>query len=383
MWSARACPRANRQLRVDPPGPAPQITPNARGKCCMMINGLEGFDALGEACWDACAAPDQAPTQSWIWAKSAAEIFGKHAPIRLLHAGDPSAPTALAAFYQARRGYRAWHRVGGTDLGKCPDIGVQNAAAAHEMAAAILALPGPVDLGHHPADCPVLHAITQARGSKPVLRRARAEQDTPWVELQNLPEDPLAALSASRRKSLRAGRRKIEAARGPFRLRVLCPTVEALPPLLDAAFAVEASGWKGRAGTAMAVDTSQGDFYRLFCHRAAARGRLRLCFLDIGDQPAAMHISVEAANALWLIKTGFDERFSAASPGVQLDMMVLGEARARGVSRVMFVGKEEPWLGSWMQGARPLVAARLVPISLRGAQLVTVEAARALRRRFG
>lgn len=349
----------------------------------MTATGLDGFDAVGEARWDATAAPDHGPTQSWIWAKSAAEVFGAGHPIRVLSTGTPETPSALAAFCQSNHGYPAWHRVGGMDLGKCPDIRATTPEAAREMAAAILALPGPVDLGHHPVDCAVLAAITQARSLKRPLSRVRPEQDSPYVVLQDLPEDPFAALSTSRRKSLRSRRRKAEAAYGPFTLRHLTPTPDSLTPLLDTAFAIEASGWKGRAGTAMATDKTQGDFYRLFCRRAAKRGRLRLSFLDIGDTPAAMHISVQAGEALWLIKTGFDERFSDASPGVQLDMMVLGQARSEGLARAVFVGKEEPWLGAHMQGARPLVAARLLPFSVRGAQAVAVEAARLLRRKLG
>ncbi len=348
-----------------------------------MTQKIAQFDVIGEARWDATAAPDQTPTQSWIWVKSAAEVFAKDAPLRVLQTGDATAPTALAAFYQARRGYPAWHRVGGLDLGKCPDIKVASPEAAQGMARAILSLPGAVDLGHHPLECAVLGAMSDIRSFKRTLRRTRPESCSPSVILQDLPENPLAALSASRRKSLRARRRKAEDAHGPFTLRHLSPTLTELPGLLDTAFAIEASGWKGRAGTAMAMDAPQGDFYRLFCRRAAKRGRLRLSFLDIGQTPAAMHISVQSDDALWLIKTGFDEQFSAASPGVQLDMMVLAQARADGLARVVFVGKEEPWLGDQMQGARPLVAARLLPISLRGAQAVTVEATRLLRRKLG
>lgn len=331
--------------------------------------------------WDAVSAPDGMPVQSWIWAQAARAAYAADCPLQVLAVHEDDALTGVAAFYQAQRGYTAWHRLGGSDLGKCPGIATQTEHAARELATMIRALPGPVDLGHTVSTCPVLGHLTQTRIGKILVSRLLGEGDTPVVVLADLPDDPACALSAARRKSLRRRRRKVEAAHGPFSLRILSPSPATLAEPLSQMFRVEAAGWKGRAGTAIQTDPRQRAFYHDYAQAAAARGLLRLCFLDIGGTPAAAQLAVEAQGTLWSIKTGYDDRFAEASPGLQLDIALLAEARAQGLTRLAYVGKEECWLGAAMIHARPVVAAKLMPVSASGVRAAALEGARMLGKR--
>lgn len=81
---------------------------------------------------------------------------------------------------------------------------------------------------------------------------------------------------------------------------------------------LEKSGWKGKAGSALA---SQSQTAALFCESlngAAEQGRLQRLTLTLDGQPIAMLASFLAPPGAFSFKTAFDERFSKFSPGVLL-----------------------------------------------------------------
>jgi CelD/BcsL family acetyltransferase involved in cellulose biosynthesis len=96
--------------------------------------------------------------------------------------------------------------------------------------------------------------------------------------------------------------------------------------------AIEASGWKGRAGTALAARPSDAAFYREVSERFRAAGRLRLHSLEAGGNTLAMQTGFCVAGALFDWKVAYDERFARYSPGAQLQLRVLESARDDGVT---------------------------------------------------
>lgn len=95
--------------------------------------------------------------------------------------------------------------------------------------------------------------------------------------------------------------------------------------------AVEASGWKGRAGTAMACRAKDAAFYREVTSRFGATGRLRLYSLEVGGQTLAMQTNFYTGSALFDWKVAYDERFAQYGPGTQLQLRVIDLARREGV----------------------------------------------------
>lgn len=91
------------------------------------------------------------------------------------------------------------------------------------------------------------------------------------------------------------------------------------PAAIDTFLELEASGWKGRAGTAMAV---KGDapWFRSICRNFAGLGRLQMLALESQNQVVAMHCNISADDALFNFKIAFDERFKPYAPGIQLEL---------------------------------------------------------------
>jgi len=97
-------------------------------------------------------------------------------------------------------------------------------------------------------------------------------------------------------------------ARGPDEIRQAVETFLTL----------EATGWKGRRRTAMAVDRFQAAFAREAMHRLTERDLCRVHSLMLNGEPVASLIVFIEAGVAYTWKTAYDERFSAYSPGTLL-----------------------------------------------------------------
>ena len=91
------------------------------------------------------------------------------------------------------------------------------------------------------------------------------------------------------------------------------------PAAVEAFLALEASGWKGEAGTAMR-SAAHAEFFRETCAGFAAAGRLQLVALTGGDRSLAMQCNLRAGDGVFCFKLGVDEEFARYSPGVQLQV---------------------------------------------------------------
>jgi hypothetical protein len=87
---------------------------------------------------------------------------------------------------------------------------------------------------------------------------------------------------------------------------------------------LEAAGWKGRRGTALASLQDAGPFAREVVARLADAGAVRIVSLRMNDQPLAVVICLVAGETAFTWKIAYDEAFSRFSPGAQLMMEVPG-----------------------------------------------------------
>lgn len=83
-------------------------------------------------------------------------------------------------------------------------------------------------------------------------------------------------------------------------------------------FAIEASSWKGRHGTALIQDAGASAMVRTMTRDLARQGRCRVDVLRAGGQPVAAGITLDAGDRAFFWKIAYDERFARFSPGVQL-----------------------------------------------------------------
>lgn len=107
-------------------------------------------------------------------------------------------------------------------------------------------------------------------------------------------------------------------------------------PWIDALFALELTGWKGRDGVAAAADPATDAAFRTMLSEAHARGRLDFHRMTVGGEPVAMLACIEGPGDTAIqLKIAYHEEWASFSPGVLLEMEYLAHALdRRGLSLV-------------------------------------------------
>ena len=102
-------------------------------------------------------------------------------------------------------------------------------------------------------------------------------------------------------------------------------------PWIEQFLALEARGWKGSAGSALACAGETAGLFRESMAAAAERGCLERLNLELDGQPIAMLASLITPPGAFSYKTAFDERFARFSPGVLLQLENLALLEHAGV----------------------------------------------------
>jgi CelD/BcsL family acetyltransferase involved in cellulose biosynthesis len=79
---------------------------------------------------------------------------------------------------------------------------------------------------------------------------------------------------------------------------------------------LEAAGWKGERGSALASNETNRRFALAIFREAFRRGRLLMAGVDLDGKPLARCSSFMAGEGSFAFKTAYDEAFAAFSPGV-------------------------------------------------------------------
>jgi len=127
-----------------------------------------------------------------------------------------------------------------------------------------------------------------------------------------------AALSGKKRKELRRQFNRLSDEGEVSFARQLDDS--ALADWTDEFLQLEASGWKGKAGSALASDIATASLLRKSLAGAAAHGRLERLTLFCNRRPIAMLASFLTTPGAFSFKTAFDENFARFSPGVMLQV---------------------------------------------------------------
>ncbi len=340
---------------------------------------LQGLRRL-ERGWDRLAR-ETSPVYHYAWTEAFAETFWEIGSVVVVTVGDEHDPRALAALVRPHSSSGSLEALGVRQLFEPMDVLYEDQDALEALALALWRRGDALHLPRIPAESPfpaALAAVCRARG---LVRVARTD-GYPVLELDEAWKEPERMLNAGRRSDFRRIRRRAERT-GPVTLEFGAPSPDELPPLLDEAWAIEAAGWKGERGSALACDALRGNFFRRFASAASRKGMLRLAFMRIGGRAVAMQLMAESAGRLWLFKIGYDEIYAPCSPGQQLMLYVIGEAARRGLRTIEFLGEEEPWTRFWTRAARPCVAVRAYPWTANGVVTLADNALKYARRKIG
>lgn len=91
------------------------------------------------------------------------------------------------------------------------------------------------------------------------------------------------------------------------------------PGAVDDFLRLEASGWKGQAGTAMAESTQAATFFASMCEAFASAGRLQMLSMQAAGRIAAMKCNISAGGTIFCFKIAHEDEFSRFSPGILLE----------------------------------------------------------------
>lgn len=126
------------------------------------------------------------------------------------------------------------------------------------------------------------------------------------------------ALGARKLKELRRQRHRLEE-RGPVLFEVARRPDE-VRPALETFLQLEASGWKGKRGTALIQHPGDAAFIRRAVPALAETAQCEIITLRAGTTPVAAGIVLRHQDRAFFFKLGVDETFAKQSPGVQLTL---------------------------------------------------------------
>jgi CelD/BcsL family acetyltransferase involved in cellulose biosynthesis len=219
-----------------------------------------------------------------------------------------------------------------------------------------------------PSDSPLalqLPELTRADGCRAY---AREISRAPWFEVEGIEQRI--------HRRFRGDMRRLERQLGPIELeRVASFDRRALNDLLR----LEALGWKGEVGTAIACESRLVRFYAATARVFASRGQLTLGFLRAHGKRIAGCFALEGAGTFHLIKIAHDPAYAHFGPGQLLIRETAQDACRRGLTRYDLLGRDTAYKLKWTDRVRAHVELRIYRPSLRGrARQWTREVARPL-----
>jgi len=124
------------------------------------------------------------------------------------------------------------------------------------------------------------------------------------------------AIATGKRKELRRQRRRLEDI-APVTFATVSGAGDIEAALKDF-LVLEASGWKGMAGTAIVSDPAIKNFVQNAVTALAADSQARIDRLSLNGTAIAATVTLSSGDTAWCWKIAFNEGLSRSSPGVQL-----------------------------------------------------------------
>jgi hypothetical protein len=142
-----------------------------------------------------------------------------------------------------------------------------------------------------------------------------------------------AALATKRRKELRRQEKRLAEA-GRLEYVTLGPDGN-VAEWVEAFLGLEASGWKGKEGTALALRGPDRAFFQEVAAAAFQRNRLMMLGMYLDGRPIALKCNFLAGPGSFAFKIAFDENYARYSPGVHLEMANVEQVHRRAEIRWM------------------------------------------------
>ncbi len=300
--------------------------------------------------WDELARGAGTPFMTYAWLSAWWSAFGQGAPIWIV-LQDADGSLRAGAFLHRRRGGLA--AAANIHSGDWNGLARDEEARAELWAAVAGMGASRIHLRAMPARAQGTRSACEALEQAGYWLVCVPGPRCPWLALPNSWEELLGSLSSGMRAQVRRRQRQLER-QGSLSFRVVTggPTLD---NDLDRFLRLEASGWKGRSGTAILSERSTERLYREFAHAAAREGWLRLNLLELDGTLIAGNYDCTFAQAGYLLKTTFSEPHGRLSPGLVLLSEVLQAGIEEGIRGYDFLGDADSYKTHWTSEVRPRV----------------------------
>jgi len=203
-----------------------------------------------------------------------------------------------------------------------------------------------IRIEHVPEGSPTLTAALTVAGELGWRCLVQPTYQTPWRPLSPMSQWDDGLTRRFKRNLRRAERRLGEL--GEVRFDVVT-TRTGLKRALDVFYRLEASGWKGRSGTAVTQRSQVKRFYDGLVDRA----EVWIPILTVCGDPVAAYVLRVAGNNIFALKTGYDQTYSKYAPGLLLTSRVIRYGLEHGMEMLDLMAGQSRWKSDWAREVRP------------------------------
>jgi len=296
--------------------------------------------------WNNLAKIFASPLLCHEWLASCAEAFHQDNDLRIVIVRSNGKIDAIAPMVVIKkRGVEYLEFLGSSFLYEPCNLIYRNHESLRILLNQMIKLGHPIYLNRIPSDSPIINLLSDFPRSKGILIK-RTSSGSAFVPIEASWEEYTKIFSSKRRYDLKRKKRMAKKIDN-VKFKIFCPPLEELENYLKIAFKIEAAGWKRREGSALLIKERLKNFFRIHSFLTCTHKSLRLCFLYIGEIAVAMMIGLEYKKKFWLLKNGYDEKFSKCSPGILLVHETIRYAFDHGLKSFEFLGSDEPYVRIW------------------------------------
>ena len=307
----------------------------------MKVEAADHLESVDPQAWDALLAASRlrSPFLAWTWQRHWATVFaaGRRLDVRSVLDADGEL-LAVLPLYESAPG--VLELIGGAEVSDYLDL-LARAGREEDAWSALLhsRAAGRERWVLHavPADSPTVSALPALARSCSLTVAVEREERCPVLALTASWDAYLASLSSTHRHELTRKIRRFEREVPEGRVAAVHAAGDVAARLGDFLALHRAS----RAGKAKFMDARMERFFRAAIPALAARGAVRLWFLEAAHEPIASFICLEWDGTVGLYNSGFAPARAALAPGLVLLSHVIRDAIARRRARFDFLRGEE------------------------------------------
>ena len=219
----------------------------------------------------------------------------------------------------------------------------------------------PIRLERIPVGSMTMAAVARPTHKALILKRRRSE--SPYLAISGSWNDFMSSWSKNRRRQVK---RSFSAAKsfGEIRYEIDQPNSKTLLGHLSRFFDIEASGWKGRQKSAIAMNVYAKRFWEVYCESLMAQDALRVSTLYVDRIPIAAQLGAIYNNRYWALKIAHDEDYNNTSPGFLLTHDTVRYCFENGFEAYEFMGEPFPWKMRWTSTSHEYRSYQVYPVSL-------------------